>query len=138
MKGRIVVDTGPLVALLNRREREHGWAVEQFKLIRPPAITCEAVISEAGFLLGRMHRGVELLLALLARGVIEIRFSLSQELPAVTQLLARYRTAPMSLADACLVRMSEQHTGSTVLTLDHHFRLYRKHGRLVIPTVMPD
>ncbi|HJQ81005.1 MAG TPA: hypothetical protein VJ828_13680, partial [Lacipirellulaceae bacterium] len=66
-----------------------------------------------------------------------IRFSLSDELPAVARLLKKYASVPMSLADACLVRMAEQHITSPILTLDTHFRIYRKSGRTVIPTLMP-
>lgn len=57
---------------------------------------------------------------------------------SVGKLMARYASVPMSLADACLVRMPEQHTQAVVFTLDHDFNLYRKHGRKIIPTIMPD
>lgn len=137
MIGPALVDTGPLVALLNRRERHHSWAVEQFSLVTPPALTCEAVLSEAAFLLSKLHGGVDALMQLLTRGVIATPFALSEELDPVTKLLTRYGSIPMSLADACLVRMAEQYSKGTILTLDHHFRIYRKNGRLVIPVRMP-
>jgi len=137
MKGPVITDTGPLVALLNRREQYHRWAREQFSLIRPPAITCEAVISEACFLLQDVDGGVDAVTSLLQRGVITTAFSLETELPVIARLLHRYRSQPMSFADACLVRMSEQHPSSTVITLDSDFLVYRKNGRQVIPTLMP-
>ncbi len=137
MKVAIIADTGPLVALLNRRERHHEWAREQFGLVGPPALTCEAVLSEACFLLGDIHGGMDALMQLVKRGVLAVGFHLDDELPSVMRLLARYRSVPMSLADACLVRMAEQHASSVVLTLDRHFTVYRKSGRLVIPTLMP-
>ena len=136
MKGPVITDTGPLVALLNRRERHHAWAREQFRLIRPPALTCEAVISESCFLLRDVDGGVDALMQLLLRGVVASTFTLADEQPAIARLLKRYASVPMSLADACLVRMSEQLTGSTVITLDSDFRVYRKSGRTVIPTIM--
>ena len=138
MKGPIITDTGPLVALLNRRERHHAWAREQFSLMRPPALTCEAVLSEASFLLRNVPSGVDALMQLVERGVVAIPFSLSDELPDIARLLKRYRSVPMSLADACLVRMAEQFTRSTIITLDRDFRIYRKSGRQVIPTLMPE
>jgi uncharacterized protein len=138
MKGHVIVDAGPLVALLNRREHHHRWAAAQFAQIRPPALTCEAVISEACFLLRNIHDGVDSLMELLARGVVATKFSLADELPTIARLLTRYRSVPMSLADACLVRMSEQHATSAVLTLDRHFHVYRKNNRQVIPTLMPE
>ena len=137
MTGPVITDTGPLVALLNRREQHHAWARELFSLIQPPALTCEAVISESCFLLRDVDHGAEALTQLLLRGVVAISFSLADELPSVGRLLNRYSSVPMSLADACLVRMSEQFATSTVVTLDHDFRVYRKNGRTVIPTRMP-
>jgi predicted nucleic acid-binding protein len=137
MKGPVIIDTGPLVAFINRREAANAWACEQFNRINPPFITCESVISECCFLLQRADQGVDNLMQLLERGVVAIRFNLTDELPAVTRLLKKYASIPMSLADACLVRMAEQHTTSPVLTLDADFRIYRKSGRAVIPTLMP-
>jgi predicted nucleic acid-binding protein len=138
MKGPVIVDTGPLVALLNRRERHHDWSHEQFKLLRPPLVSCDAVISEACFLLRGIDGGVDALMQLLSRGVVTTPFCLADDLPTVSRLLTRYRSTPMSLADACLVRMAEQYADSSVFTLDRHFRIYRKNGRLVIPTLMPE
>lgn len=137
MKGPVIADTGPLVALLNRRERHHAWAREHWSRVVPPAITCEAVISEACFLLQNVEGGVDALMQLMARGVVQVSFSMTENLPAITRLLKRYRSVPMSLADACLVRMAEQFSASPILTLDGDFRIYRKSGREVIPTLMP-
>ena len=138
MKGPVITDTGPIVALLNQRERYHEWAREQFSLIHPPAITCEAVISETCFLLRDIDSGIEAVMKLLQRGVVTTTFTLSSELPVIARLLHRYRSVPMSFADACLVRMSEQFPRSTIVTLDNDFRVYRKNGRQVIPARMPD
>ena len=137
MKGPVITDTGPLVALLNRRERQHAWAREQWSRIEAPAITCEAVISEGCFLLQGVDGGINALMQLVERRVVRIAFDLADELPAIAKLMKRYKNVPMSLADACLVRMAEQFPASTVLTLDSDFRIYRKSGREVIPTVMP-
>ena len=51
--------------------------------------------------------------------------------------MTRYSNVPMALADACLVRMAEQHANHTVLTLDSDFQIYRKHRREVISVIMP-
>jgi predicted nucleic acid-binding protein len=137
MKGPVIIDTGPFVAFLTRRARQYTWAREQFAVIAPPLLTCEAVISDACFLIQDVDQGTGPLLQLLERGVIVIDFNLAAELPAVSRLVKKYALVPMSLADACLVRMAELHTTSPVLTLDSDFRIYRKSGRTVIPTLMP-
>lgn len=78
------------------------------------------------------------MLDLLNRGVIETPFRLGEEADPVQRLMARYDSVPMALADACLVRMAEQHAKGTVLTLDNDFLIYRKQGRHVVPAIMPE
>lgn len=78
------------------------------------------------------------MLDLLSRGALRIAFRLEDNVDLVARLMGRYASVPMSLADACLVRMAEQHPDSRVLTLDRDFRLYRKHGRHAIPLIMPE
>jgi predicted nucleic acid-binding protein len=134
---RIVIDTGPLVALLNRRDRHHAWTRQVLDTVEPPIFTCEAVVSEACFLLGRLAGGQDALLELLANDVVKVDFRLPPEIDAVRVLMRKFATVPMSLADACLVRMSEQDAQVTILTLDSDFRVYRRHRRQVIPTIMP-
>ena len=130
------MDAGPLVALLDRRDRFHEWATSQLTACRPPLWTCEAVVAEAAHLLRRIH-GQETLLELLRRGVVAVFLRLSDEVVRVQKLMTRYDDVPMSLADACLVRMAELNEDDAVMTLDDDFRIYRKNGRQVIPAIMP-
>lgn len=131
----VLLDTGPLVAVCNARDIFHQWSCDQFKLLRPPFLTCEAVIAEACFLLGGKQNAV---LELMQAGLIKTGVSLEKERSAVLRLIKKYSDIPMSLADACLVRMSELHESSRVFTLDKDFLVYRKSGRQVIPRIMPD
>lgn len=134
-----ILDTGPLIAFLNSRDGHHRWAREQWARVEPPFLTCEAVIAEACFLAHRLGSGApEAVVSLVARGVLEVSFRLADEAAAVARMMKKYDDVPMSLADACLVRMSEQHPGSVVLTLDGDFRTYRRSKRQRIPTRMPD
>jgi len=136
---RVILDTGPLVALLNRRDRFHRWARRALDTVVPPVSTCEAVISEACFLLSRVDAsGADAVLALIAGGVVELSFSLDREVDPVKSLMRKFRNVPMSLADACLVRMTEHESSGRVMTLDSDFRIYRRNGRQVVPTIMPD
>ncbi len=116
----------------------HAWAVEQWKQLRPPMLTCEPVLTEAAFLLKREGREADALFALLERGIIRIGLAVEDHQADLRALMRRYRNRPMSLADACLVRLSEMHGAAEVLTLDGDFRIYRRHGNKVIPVRMPD
>lgn len=100
--------------------------------------TCEAVITEACFLLAALPSGNEQVFRLLQRKLLRVTFRLDDETDAVAALLERYRNVPISLADACLVRMAELYTNSTVLTLDSDFRIYRKNRRQTIPLIIPE
>ncbi len=137
MKQRILLDTGPLVAFLNRRDKFHGWALAQWDQIAPPMLTCEAVISEACFLLAGTSGGSDSVIQMIQRKIIAIFFRLDENIQPVKRLLVKYCSVPMSLADACLVRMSELNPDSHVFTLDSDFNLYRKNSRRTIPTIMP-
>ena len=137
-KGSCLLDTGPLVSYLAAGSRHHRWTVEQWKRLSPPLLTCEPVLTEAAFLLKREGGDTDALFALLERGVIRIALSLQDEQSDLRALMHRYRNRPMSLADACLVRLSEIHSDAEVFTLDSDFRIYRRHGNKVIPVRMPD
>lgn len=135
---RVIVDTGPLVALLNARETHHPWVQATLADIEPPLWTCEAVLTETCFLLRHLKGAPEAVLTLVSRSVLKVDFRLSAEIEAVSRLMTRYASVPMSLADACLVRMTELDTRSRVLTLDRDFRIYRRNGRHVVPVIMAD
>ena len=113
-KGTCLLDTGPLVSFL---------------------ASGEPVLTEAAFLLKRGGRDAEALFELLERGVIRIALAVEEERGDLRALMHRYRSRPMSLADACVVRMAEIHEDHSVLTLDSDFTVYRKHGRVPIPVM---
>ena len=133
----MLLDTGPLVAFLDRRDEHHAWAMSRWSDIAPPLLTSESVISEACFLLRDLPAGRAAVFELLHRGVLEIAFRLDEEMKPVARLLSKYTDVPISVADASLVRMAERFPDSAVLTVDSDFNLYRKNGRQVIPTILP-
>jgi predicted nucleic acid-binding protein len=137
MMQRVLLDTGPLVAMLNKHDPFYAWAKLQIDEISPPMFACEGVLTEACFLLRRIPGGSENVMGLIEKGVIATPFRLAEHAAAVSSLMAKYSNIPMSLADACLVRMSEIYDDRAVLTFDSDFKLYRKHGRQVIPTLIP-
>jgi predicted nucleic acid-binding protein len=133
----IIVDTGPLVAFLVRTDAHHRWAVERFREVRPPLLTCQPVLAEVAHLLRRVRQGPERFVDLLLSDLLRVEFDLTAERSAVGRLLRKYADRPMSLADACLVRLAELNDRASVLTIDGDFSVYRKHGRRLIPVVAP-
>ena len=125
----VVLDTGPLVAYLYPPDTYHDWAVEQFSALDLPFVTCEPVITEACFLLARNRLPPARVLEAMERGVVRIDFQLAEEAALVRQSIERYANVPMSLADACLVRLADM-TGLPICTLDSDFAIYRtRRGR---------
>jgi predicted nucleic acid-binding protein len=137
MREPVLLDAGPLVAGLDQREQHHAWAIDQIRNTATPFLTCEAVLSEACFLLRKVPGGTQSVMRLIDRGIVLVPFRFAEDAEAIAQLLARYANVPMSFADACLVRMAEQYPKSAVLTIDSDFKIYRKNVRQLIPTIMP-
>ncbi len=133
-----LVDTGPLIALLARGDAHHEWAIEQSKAAPATVLTCEAVISEALFLLKRAGHDVDDLFTLVEVGFLRSDFNFQAEARVVRNLMKRYREQPMGFADACLVRMAELNPDACVWTLDGDFRVYRKNRRQTLSLVIPD
>lgn len=104
----------------------------------PPLLSCEPVLTEACFLIRRNGGQPAEILQKVQASVIEVALELETEAAALETLMRRYEDTPMSLADACLVRLSELHSDCQVFTLDTDFRRYRRHGRLVIPLLAPE
>jgi uncharacterized protein len=132
----VLVDAGFVVALLSSRDNHHEWAVTQASEFPPPWSTCEAVLSESFHLLG--GRGAPNLGALLRRRALLVAFELADSVEPVVRLIEKYSDVPMSLADACLVRMTETLADPVILTTDQDFRVYRRHSRQVVPCVTPE
>jgi predicted nucleic acid-binding protein len=132
MKG--IVDTGFIVAFINRSDRFHEWAVAIARAVSEPLLTCEAVLSEAAFQVASTER----VLALVQDGLLKIGFDLRKNLDEVQELAYRYRSRTPDLADLCLIRMSELEPTLPVLTVDEgDFRVYRRNKREAIPIVCP-
>lgn len=132
-----IVDTGPLVAYLDRAERHHGWTVEQVRALEAPLLVCEPVLAEAMFLLSDLPKAQDALFELLAKEALRIAFQVGDHVDALRSLHRKYRDRPMSLADACIVRMSELFERHQVLTLDSDFSVYRKNGRDPLDLITP-
>lgn len=134
---RIIIDTGPLVAYVNRKDKWHHWVAGQMVALNPPLITCEPVITEACFLIQRAGGRSADLIRKVAQRTIEIGIDLAEDAAGIESLMQRYVDTPMSVADACLVRLSERYPDCRLFTLDSDFEHYRRNGRSVIPLLRP-
>jgi predicted nucleic acid-binding protein len=134
---KILLDTGPLIGYLNRKDQHHQWAVKRWSTLIEPLWTCEAVLSEAIYLLQSERMVLDSILYFVESGIIRFDFSLEKNRVDVLSLLRKYSDQPMSLADACLVRMAELNENSQVFTTDTDFLVYRRKGRGVIPLLAP-
>jgi uncharacterized protein len=135
MAKSVLVDTSFLVALLNRRDADHRWASARVADLPLPWRSCDAVLSEAFFLLS--GPSAPKLAEFLRRGAVVPAFDLLGNIDRVLALMEKYADVPMSLADACLVRMTETLADPIVLTTDADFQIYRRHSRHAIPCMMP-
>jgi predicted nucleic acid-binding protein len=132
-----IVDTGPLVAFLDRAEKHHRWVVDRIEELDTPLLVCEPVLAEAMHLLARFRRAHDALFQLLENGALMIALRIDEHISALRKLHQKYRDRPMSLADACIVRMAEIYERHAVLTLDSDFSVYRKHGRIPLALIHP-
>jgi predicted nucleic acid-binding protein len=122
------IDTGPLTALINKRDEWHHWSANRVKEIKAPLITCEAVLTECCFLLNRSRIDLQYLFNFIDRSDIQVKpafVSLSLQERTI-EVINTYQNLPASFADACLVCMAENSTGGAkIFTLDNHFNIYR-------------
>lgn len=133
----VIADTGPLVAMLDRDDQDHAWAVREGRLLPPKMLSCEAVLSEVHFLTQDIPAAKDRIKSWLADGRLELPFIVRDHHSLIHELMARYANVPMSFADACLVRMSELWPEAPVFTLDSDFRVYRRNKRQSLPLICP-
>lgn len=120
-----LLDTGVIVALLDRDERFHHRSVDVVAEVAGPLVTCEAAIAEACYLLRRLPGAAEAVIRNVANGVFRVPLRLADRAAAVEKLLKKYRSVPIDLADACLVDLADQVDSGHILTLDRDFEIYR-------------
>lgn len=137
MDDAILVDTGPIVALLIARDQYHAWAKNEWAKLKPPLLTCEPVLSEAQHIIHRLGGDPLVVIEFVRRGLLIPSFRVESEIDALIKLERTYADVPMSLADACLVRMSELAPRSRVMTTDADFIKYRRNRRQLIPLICP-
>lgn len=122
----VLLDTGPMVALLSENDANHARAHELFAECVPPFRCCEAVVAEACFLMRKVDAsGPAEIVALGRRGVYTIALGAQEHWTNIEALLRKYSDRPISLADACLIRCAEIHDEPRILTFDSDFSVYK-------------
>ena len=121
----VLLDTGCIVALLDRSERRHEASVKALEDLSAPLVTCEAVIAESCYLLRRMRGAAVAVLENVERGIFAIPFRLDSAARPLRILMRKYADVPIDLADACLIHLATELGTGRILTLDSDFEVYR-------------
>jgi uncharacterized protein len=121
----ILLDTGVIVALLDRTERRHADCAEAIEEAAAPLVTCEPVIAESCYLLRGLAGAADAILENVRTGAFQIPLRLTQMAAPIQRLFRKYRDRQMDLADACLVHLAEELETGDILTLDRDFEVYR-------------
>lgn len=131
----ILVDAGPLIALIHEDDNEHERCRDAFATMDEPLGTVWPVVAEAMHLLSFSWRAQEALWDMMETGAVEILPIGIDDVPRMKELMRKYRDLPMDLADATLVRVAERERLRQIFTLDRRdFRIYKpsRIGRFII------
>ena len=133
----ILVDAGPLVALVDADDQYHKKCIAALKVMREPLVTVWPPVTEAMYLLVDLPKAQEALWEMLSRGVLQLLSLDHTDVPRMRELMSKYADRPMDLPDAALIRVAEREGIRKIFTLDRRdFGVYRLHGR-VRPVVIP-
>jgi predicted nucleic acid-binding protein len=134
---RILVDTGPLVAILSREDAHHRTCVAALREMAGPLFSCWPVITEAAWLLRRSPRAVQRLLGSMDAGFLQLLPLAGTEAEAIASLMKRYESIRPQLADAALVYLAGRERIDTIFTLDRRdfsvYRVGRKRTFRIVP-----
>lgn len=127
----ILTDAGPLVAIIDGADADHGVCTRALKSLRGPMVTSWPALTEAVYILGSRAgwKGQEALLRLVSRGDLLAADLDRDGVEKCAELMRKYRSLPMDFADATLVVLAERLKTRRVFTLDSDFRIYRIGGR---------
>ena len=131
----ILVDAGPLIALIHEDDNEHQRCREAFAALNAPLGTVWPVVTEAMHLLSFSWQAQDALWEMIETGAVEILPLGIEDVPRMRELMRKYRDLPMDLADAALVRVAERDRLRRIFTLDRRdFQIYRpaRIGRFVL------
>jgi predicted nucleic acid-binding protein len=127
----ILIDAGPLIAIVKRNDQHHAACTAALKTIQQPMGTVWPVLAEVMHLLGSTPRAQDAVWDMIARGFVELLPLGPDDVPRIRELMGTYADLPMDLADAALVRVAEREGRRDIFTIDKKdFAVYRLHGKL--------
>ena len=130
MPADALIDTGAILALLDRNDRWHDSCVKAFRQLRLPLLTSEAVLTELFHLVGDARQEMEAAWKFVRSGALLLGTIEDADLPHVHTLMSRYSDRPLDFADATLVHLAKRESLSVILTVDHaDFATYRIEGK---------
>jgi predicted nucleic acid-binding protein len=133
----ILVDAGPLVALIDADDQHHAKCVVTLQTIREPLATVWPAVTEAMYLLAEVPAAQDILWEMLERGPLQLLPLYAEDVPRMRELMRKYADRPMDLADAALIRVAEREGIRKIFTIDRKdFSVYRLHNRLR-PVLLP-
>lgn len=137
-RGQVLIDAGPLVAIVNRLDSSHQRCADQLSILPWPLVTCWPVIAEACYLVRRNQAAVSGLFRGFAENVWEIAPIGPEVLPWIEKFMNRYQNLGAQIADACLVYLAQREGLDSIFTLDHRdFSVYRygknRHLKIIPP-----
>lgn len=121
----VLIDTGCIVALLDRSEKHHEACKNIIAKLPNPLVTCEAVLAESCYLLRDLKGAAETVIENVNQGIFQVPFRINMVSKRIVYLLKKYSKQPIDLADACLICLAEEYSVASILTLDSDFQAYR-------------
>ncbi len=141
MRTSALIDTGAIIAILDRDDQWHSVCADAFRYVNLPVLTSEAVLTELFHFMGPRSRKLERVINFIRSGVLTVGMIGDSDLPNLLRLIKQYHDCPMDFADATLVHLAERESMNTILTVDFSdFGTYRIEGRKrfrILPTSRP-
>ncbi|MFM9957309.1 MAG: type II toxin-antitoxin system VapC family toxin [Phycisphaerales bacterium] len=134
----VIIDTGPIVAILSLRDQHHAKCLETFRRLGTPPVTCWPVLTEATWMLRHVPNGPASALELIGQGAVKIEHLDRDDAATIERLIRTPKLKGLQLADACLVRLSAKVGVTTIFTLDRRDFSRPDLGTAVPLSIIPD